>query len=83
MSIEENPITAKQFAEWCKKTTEIREASWFDDEAGGGYAMTFYDAAQEAGVPAEWIEPISQLVQIGYSELWDWCNDQGVYLGGR
>lgn len=60
----EPAITAQQFAQWCRATADMREASWHD--------LSWQESAKVAGVPEPWAEIIAALLFHNYADAWDW-----------
>lgn len=83
-----NEISPRQFAELCKATYKLHEASWFkdppDDVRAGEYTKSWQDCANQActelGLPSEWAWIAQFLIWIGYTDVWEWCERQGVKL---
>ena len=78
-------VSRKQFAEWCVAALAVYEASWStptsEAEYTGAYTKSIGQAVRET-VPLEWQPIVACLLtpQGGYSEVWEWCKEQGVEL---
>ena len=71
-------VSRRQFAEWCVAALDRREASYGEYS----YTLSVSEAVAET-VPKEWQSIIACLLTPngGYSEVWEWCAEQGVELG--
>lgn len=70
-------VTPKQFAEWCKRVQDCREASYtFVDEGDkyGHYGLSYRQAAEIVLPSSPWAELIAVLLFPEYADVWEWVN---------
>ena len=72
-------VSRKQFAEWCVAALRMHEQGY--SESTGRHERNWAISTRMADVPEEWQTIVCCLLTSGYSEVWDWCAEQGVELG--